>query len=319
MNKKLGFNDVSLVSRQISTINSRDEIVLSEPLFPSLMVSNPIIASPMKDVCDGLVAKEMQDSGACGIIHRFSSIEQQIIDTLVVENPICAIGVIGDYLDRFKELYKVGVRYFCIDVANSSTNRVRYIVKQLLDIHSNCQFIVGNVMCKEGVDFWNDIPEVCAIRVGVAGGSGCTSKNATGMYHPYISLLMECREVTDKVLIADGGIKEAQHMCYALAAGADFVMLGSLIAKCKESPAEIVNRDGKQYKLYHGSASYENQSLYKDIPRYIEGKSVLLEYKQETIAQTMQSFLDGLKSSMSYANARTLEEYRKNVEIIHVQ
>ena len=106
----------------------------------------------------------------------------------------------------------------------------------------------------------------------IVHNSGCTSRNATGMYYPYISLLLECIYYSDKLLIADGGIKESQDFCKAIAAGADFIILGNLIAKCKESPAEIINRDGKQYKLYHGSASYENQSFYKAVPKYIEGK-----------------------------------------------
>ena len=170
MIKKLGFNNTSLISRKISTINSRDEIHLRENIFPSLTLSNPIIASPMKDVCDGLVAKEMEDCGCCGIIHRFSTIDQQIIDTLVVKNPICAIGITGDYLDRYKELYKVGVRYYCIDVANSSSLRVKDVVIELLNIHSDCLFIVGNAMSIQGVDFWNSIKEVVGVRIGVAGG-----------------------------------------------------------------------------------------------------------------------------------------------------
>ncbi len=173
-------------------------------------------------------------------------------------------------------------------------------------------------MSKEGILFYKDIKEVLGFRISVASGKACTTKNATGMYYPSVSLLLECRDATDKVLIADGGIKEPQDYCKAIASGADFIMLGSLIAQCKESPAETLLREHKEYKLYHGSASFENQKIYKENPKYIEGRTVLLEYHNLSIVDLLNSFQEGLKSSMSYANSRSILEYRNNVEIIQI-
>jgi IMP dehydrogenase len=312
---KLDFKDISLISRQISTIGSRDEINISSKIF-NKEYNTPIIASPMKDVCDKKLAEKMINLGGQGVIHRFSSIEEQIHSNIFKE-AIYAIGINGDYLERYKALVNAGVKYFCIDVANSSSIYVKEAIQKLLKIQKS-EFIVGNVISKEGIIFYEDTPEVIGFRVSVASGKACTTKNATGMYYPPISLLLECREITDKVIIADGGIKEPQDYCKAIACGADFIMLGSVIAQTKDSPAEIIVKDGKEYKLYHGSASYENQKLYKNIPKYIEGRTVLLEFKHESLEEVLTKFQEGLKSSMSYANARNIEEYRKNVEIIIV-
>lgn len=310
----LDYKDITLISRQISEIKSRDDISISSSLFGESR--RPIIASPMKDVCDGNVAEIMEKEGCQGIIHRFMDIEQQCVEATYsgIKNPICAIGINGDYLDRYKRLIKNHVKRFCIDVANSSSIYVKNTVKELLDINPDSRFIVGNAVSIEGVNYYNDIPEVEAIRVGVAGGKACTTKNATGIYYPMASLINECKD-SGKIIIADGGIREVGDFCKAIALGADMVMVGSVIAKAQESPAELVWRDNNQYKLYHGSASYENQKIYKDTPRYIEGRSVLLEYKSETLSSILNSYFEGLRSSMSYCNATNLSEYRKNIEI----
>lgn len=315
---KLGFNDISLISRQISTIKSRDEIKISSTIF-GMSFPTPIIAAPMKDVCNGKVAKEMLNLGGLGIVHRFGSLQEQYQNCLHESgiSSVYAIGINGDFKDRYRNLVEIGAKRFCIDVANSSSSYVKDAIKDLLEIKES-QFIVGNVISREGISFYDDLPQVVGFRVSVASGKACTTKNATGMFYPPVSLLLECRDSTDKVIIADGGIKEPQDYCKAIACGADFIMLGSLICQTKDSPGEIIMKDGKEFKLYHGSASYENQKLYKDVPKYIEGRTVLLEFKNESLQELLSKFQEGLKSSMSYANARTLEEYRTNVELIKI-
>ena len=315
---KLDFKDVSLISRQISTIKSRDEIKIIVNLFNN-EYTTPIIASPMKDVCNEKIANKINSFGGIGIIHRFMSIEDQkeIAIKDIQKRNIYAIGINNDFIERYESLINVGVKYFCIDVANSSSIIVKEAILNLLKIQKSL-FVIGNVLSKEGIELYSDIPEVVAFRVSVASGRACTTKNATGMYYPSISLIQECRKITTKVIIADGGIKEPQDYCKAIVAGADFIMLGSIIAQSKDSPAEILIKDKKEYKLYHGSASYENQKKYKETPKYIEGRTVLLEFHNESLEEILTRFQEGLKSSMSYANARNIEEFRQNVEMIRI-
>lgn len=142
--------------------------------------------------------------------------------------------------------------------------------------------------------------------------SGCTTKNATGIYQGMISCIIECNDVKKRTfMIADGGIKSPADFCKAIAFGADLVMMGSIIASTKESPAKI-HEDGK-HKVYNGSASLEIQKLYKEFPKYIEGTTRLLEYTGMPLEVQLSKYIEGLKSSMSYFNAKKLESYRKNI------
>lgn len=166
--------------------------------------------------------------------------------------------------------------------------------------------------------------------------SGCTTKNATGIYHPMASLIQEIREYQGKMsnrhraVVADGGINSPDRFCKSLALGAHVVMMGSALAVAKESPAAKVS--GFKYRygdldsfqksaatsaridsaIFRGSASFEVQKEYRE-PRYIEGKEILLSYSSKSLEDIIQKFMNGLRSSMSYFNARLLEEYRNNI------
>jgi IMP dehydrogenase/GMP reductase len=315
----LDFHNVSLVSRQVSSIRSRDEIDTSVE-FCGRKLSIPIVASPMLDVCDGRIAKLMMDYGAFGIIHRFSNIAEQVSQYRAAPGSGCAIGINGDWQERFESLYKAGCRIFCLDVANGASTLVIEAVGKIK--RDDVYIIAGNLvsghlyyyLCNNGVS---------AVRVGVAGGAGCTTKNATGIYNPMISVIKEAyKSKTDgqhtNPIIADGGIKEPADFCKALAFGADVIMLGSLVANCIESPAERygTGRGGKQYTIYRGSASSDIQSTYRDAVRYIEGRKVLLEYNSERLEELLKRFTEGLRSSMSYFNSRNLTEYRDNMNYV---
>ena len=317
--RALDYKDISLVSRQISTISSRDEIDTSVE-FCGRKLSVPIIASPMKDVCDGYIAKLMMDNGAFGIIHRFSSIAQQVAEYQVAPGAGCAIGITGDWFERFEALYQAGCRIFCLDIASRANTAIIPALEKLY-ISDDLHFIVGNVASAEGFEFCAKQLGVSAVRLGVAGGAGCTTKNATGIYFPMFSLIDEIYKYnigTPIKTIADGGIKEPGDFCKAIGIGADVVMLGSLIANTIESPARVIKENEQLYTVYHGSASSEIQKLYRETPRYIEGRQVLLDFHNEHLVSLLNRFIEGLKSSMSYFNARNLNEYRCNINYVEL-
>ena len=312
----LDFKDIVLTPNVISTIPSRNGIDISSKIG-SLKLTIPIIASPMKDVCNGYVQKTMHDIGAMGVLHRFSTVEEQVKE---YNYGYAAIGINGDYIDRFNALYDKGCRYFLLDVANCQNIIVKQALEELLKIHS-VEFIIGNIsseQCFKEIQYW---PGVVGLRVGVASGSACTTKNSTGVYTPMVSLINACQKIrtTQVAIIADGGIKEASDFCKAIAVGADAIILGGEIAKTTDSPAELIQQDGKYYKIYHGSASFAIQKIYKEIPRYIEGEQRLLPYNKETISSLIQRYSDGIQSSMSYFNARNIDQFHKNANwtIVH--
>jgi IMP dehydrogenase len=267
----------------------------------------------MMDVCNGGVALKMSQLGGLGIIHRFLSIEDQVAEYLKAPLSGCAIGVNGDSSDRLISLYHNGCRIFCIDVANGASTLVKEAIEEISKHYPDISLIVGNVASKETYKWLEQFALVRAIRVGIAGGNACTTKNATGVYHPMASCINECSQAkTRTLLIADGGITEPSDFCKSIALGADIVMLGSTIASTKDSPAKIMNISGKRYKVYHGSASFDIQKTYRDQPKYVEGTQRLLDYNHETLDHLINRFMNGLKSSMSYFNSKTIEEYQIN-------
>ncbi|MCK9458405.1 MAG: IMP dehydrogenase [Proteobacteria bacterium] len=312
--RSLGFDDITLVPRVVSNIESRDDISTKVRAM-----SVPIVAAPMKDVCDGTVAFRMERLGGMGIIHRFMPINEQIEcwkhsrQSDNMHGSACAIGINGDSVERFHALREVGCKIFCIDTANGANAKLAKVIESLGHGMSvdEIGFIVGNVASKECYQWLDSLPHVIAIRVGIAGGAACTTKNATGISYGMVSSIMECASVKkNALLIADGGIQEPRDMCKAIAVGADMVMLGSCIAATSDSPAELVKQDGKFVKVYHGSASFEIQKEYRNNPKYIEGRVRFLEYEGESLEDLVTRFSDGLRSSMSYFNAKNLDEFR---------
>lgn len=333
MNKLYDLDDIHLIPRVTSSIRSRDEIKPQVELFPGVTLTVPIIAAPMMDVCNGVFARLMREAGGFGFIHRFNSIGEQVKEFYDSDKQGgCAIGAGDDFLERYNALYNAGCRWFCLDIANGASEIVGESLKKVCRDLDHVYWVVGNVASQEGYENCYRVG-VCGIRVGIAGGGGCTTKNATGIYHPMASLITETSNAKEKMMyppkiVADGGINSPDRMCKALALGADLVMMGSALAVAKESPAQKRNRyenfnpnarmeyNSEYFKpdiaIFRGSASFEVQRGYRE-PRYIEGKEVLLPYKNESLSQILDRFMSGLRSSMSYFNARTLEEYRASV------
>lgn len=323
MQKLYELNEIKLVSRRISEIFSRSECDTSGPLGTKI----PIMNAPMVDVSNAYTASTISDFGGIGLLHRFGPLEDRVAEFITAtygqykaNKIVPSIGIGEDCIKEFETFLKHGATTFCVDVANSSSYNVYEKLEILNRIRPSAKFIIGNAMSVEGYTFYRNMHCVIAIRCGVAGGFACTTKNATGMHHPLASLIMECYKAKKffenmgahmPYIIADGGIKEPQDMCKAIALGADFVMMGQTFAACIDSPAECKNGA----KIYKGSASFENQSLYKEVPKYIEGTKKYIPLSPLTVLQTLERFKEGLQSSMSYANARNLEIFRRNVDI----
>lgn len=371
LNKALSYKDISIVPRHVSSLKSRSEADTSVT-FCGAILDVPIIAAPMPDVCDGYMAANLSLEGVMGIIHRFMTVEEQVeelrearrlIDEELQQTELtdatgfyyarvgCAIGVTGDYQTRFLQLYAEGCRVFCLDTANGANMTVLTALNNLRDESGeDCYFIAGNVASAEGLKYLGDA-EVDAVRVGIAGGSVCTTRTETGIYYPMVSCIDECvkakyyknenvvpqngharvgvalpaimftdmRDAYPRTkIIADGGIKEPQDMCKALALGADVVMTGSLFAGTEESPGDKFTVDGKILKRYRGAASFSVQQAYHgNTPSYVEGTETLIPYKGP-VREVIDRFSGGLRSGMSYLDARTLKEYSANASFVQV-
>lgn len=315
--KGLFYDDIWATPRRLSTLDSRSEADTSV-VFCGQRVQFPIIAAPMPDVCDNNMAEELCKLGGFGIIHRFQSIEAQSKGLIKSLHYGCAIGVTGDYLERYEELYKNGCRIFCIDVANGFsmlTGKCFYAIK---NAHPDIRVIAGNVASKEGFQFLAGLG-VDAVRCGIAGGSVCSTKIETGVLTPMWSMLEEIREYKNKsttkcLIIADGSIKEPHHFTKAMAL-ADITMAGGIFAGTEEAPGNVIKmKHGEKVKLFRGAASFSTQKYEAGKePKYVEGIETFVPYSG-TLEKVVERFNGGLQSSMSYFNALTLWEYRNNFD-----
>jgi IMP dehydrogenase len=329
----LGYDQITLVPRIASDVASRSDVETKLTAFDSTFL--PIVSSPMPDITGGLLAGKLSALGGLGIIHRFLSIPQQIDEYRIAvfatqaafapsKNIACAIGVTGDYLERYEALYNEGCRIFCLDTANGFNSKTKDAVLAIRLKYEGASFLIaGNVATREGYSYLAETG-VDAVRVGIAGGSVCTTRLETGVFVPMATSVAEC--VSEKrllealklpapLVIADGGIKAPNDLCKALAIGADMIMSGSIFAGRKETPGTVLrDRDTDNlYKTYRGAASFSVQYEHrKERPEYTEGEESFVPYKEDGVTRVMHRFEMGLRSSMSYMNALTLNQYPQN-------
>lgn len=315
----LAFDDVLLVPKY-SDIASRTEIDLSSNLG-NIKFEIPIIASPMDTVTDTDMAVAISQLGGLGIIHRYNTLYEQMLAaekalSLGAVNVGAAIGVTGDYLQRASMLIGVGVKILCIDVAHGDHYSVKTAIRELRSkFGSSVHIIAGNVATLDGYDHisqWG----ADSIRVGIGGGSICSTRIQTGHGVPTFSSVLECsHSAYHTSLIADGGIKTSGDIVKALAAGADFVMLGSLLAGTDESPCAILNDGTQKYKVYRGMASKEAQKDWKGSYSSFEGVSHRVIYKG-SVKDVVGDLVRNIRSGLSYSGARNIRELRSKATFI---
>ena len=259
----LCFDDVLLVPKK-SNINSRKEIDLTTTLG-SKQFRLPIISSPMDTITEFSMAKAMFSAGGFGVIHRYNTIKHQcgIVQDLYshlegtgdsnINNISAAIGTSSDFIERATSLFKSGVRILCIDVAHGHHTLVERSVKTIKDMFgSDVVVIAGNIATPEAFKDLSDWG-ADAVRIGIGGGSICSTRIQTGHGVPTLQSVLDCRDAEDASIIADGGIKTAGDIVKALAAGADMVMLGSMLAGTEQTPGDVFQaNESKKYKVYRG-------------------------------------------------------------------
>ena len=317
----LTYDDIQLIPA-FSNIESRSTIDLSTQLTTNYRIKVPLIASPMDTVCDGEMALAMAQLGGVGCIHRFNTIEEQVSEIrFVLAHPfdaemwpigtmpvMAAVGANGDYLERARELVKAGANIILIDVAHGYHKFVIDAIDNLKNLLPlNVDVIAGNVATGNAALKLQDAG-ADAIRVGIGGGSLCTTRIKTGFGVPNVTSLQDCANSVKVPVIACGGIRSSGDIAKALAVGANSVILGSLIAGTKEAPGAIIEKNNGLYKRYRGAASLETKSIHGQAKRNVEGESTVVPFKGG-VKFIVDGLLDGLRSALSYAGANNLTEY----------
>ncbi len=241
-----------------------------------------------------------------------------------------AIGVDRDLLKRSRELISAGVDALVIDTAHAHSKSVAEALKKVKNNFNNIDVVVGNIATKEAANFLIDIG-ADGLKVGIGPGSICTTRIVAGVGYPQFSAVLEvAKSIKNKniPIIADGGIRYTGDISKAIAAGADSVMLGSLLAGTEESPGETVIFNGRKFKTYRGMGSVEamkegSKSRYfqgsendskKLVPEGIVGR---VPYKGE-LHESIHQFVGGLRSGMGYCGAKSINELKSKSKFVKI-
>lgn len=303
----LTYDDLSLIPTEISRVKSRT-VVNIKSTFLEKELTVPVLASPMDSVCGIEMACELNSLGCIGIVNRFDTSLKELFKDENSFNGIQAVSVSVTVEDELLEKIAEKKMLVCIDTANANNAHVLYKCEEIKKKY-NVKIILGNVAggstLKSLVDAGAD-----AVRIGIGGGSMCTTSIQTGIGIGQVSSLLDVYHTRQEqklniALIADGGIKSPGDVAKAIAAGADVVMLGRMLAGTKETPGEVIKYNDQLWKKYRGSASFG----VKMKSEFIEGEETMVPYKGP-VKNVINAISDGLKSSMSYMNCESIDELR---------
>jgi len=330
---KLGFKDVMFRPKR-STLKSRSEVSLHRE-FSFLNSQHswegiPIIAANMDTVGTFEMAKALSQAKLITAIHKHYSVEQWATfmansEKNIINHIAVSTGTGKNDSEKLDFLLKQHpeLKFICIDVANGYSQHFVDFVKKTRDNHPDKVILAGNVVTGEMVEelllCGADI-----IKVGIGPGSVCTTRVKTGVGYPQLSAVIECADAAHGLggqIISDGGCKIPGDIAKAFGGGADFVMLGGMLAGHDESGGEVTEIDGKQFKFFYGMSSETAMNKHAGgVAEYraSEGKTVTIPYRGP-VETTVQDILGSLRSTCTYVGARRLKELSKRTTFIRVQ
>ena len=326
------FDDVSLVPQYSTVLPSETDT--SSQLSKNLNLQIPLIASAMDTVTESKMAIAISKLGGIGVIHRNLSIEKQIMEIKKVKRNNylvgAAIGVNSKDLERAEELLKVKTDLIVIDTAHGHTQKVLKMINKIKKKLKNCTLCAGNIATGKAAKSLAD-SGVDIVKVGIGPGSICTTRLVAGIGVPQLSAVLEVKTALKNYktkIISDGGIKFSGDLAKAIAAGADAIMIGSLFSGTTESPGKIIKHKGKLYKNFRGmgsvgamsvgSADRYYQKKSKDVSKYVpEGVEGMVKFKG-TVERIIYNLIGGLKSSMGYLGAKTINDLQKKGEFVKI-
>lgn len=328
----LTYNDVLLLPTY-SDIESRKDVDISTKILPNLLLDKPFISANMDTVTESAMIIAMRKIGCLGILHRFGNdLAQQIHDIrtglsedFIHNQLVVSIGVMGsDYLEQ---IYKENIRFINIDIAHAHHIKMKQRLDEIKSkYHGHFEIIAGNVCTYEGAMDLYKWGTDC-VKVGIGPGGVCSTRIKTGCGYPQLSAIIEANAarhdfetknecIGTKFIIADGGLKQYGDVTKALAAGADAVMLGGMLAGCKETPAKRWRDDKGKLKLeFRGMASENAQNDQGVDDPYEEGISLGVDYKG-SVKHIIRAMTKGVKSGFSYCGARNIKELQKKHKFI---
>lgn len=304
---RFDFDDINLIPKKC-IVDSRSECDTSL-VFGGHTFKLPVVPANMECVINTEIARKLASSDHFYILHRFY--QDQVIlsflnnfnkDGLVTS---ISLGVNQDSYDLIDKIikYELKVDFITLDIAHGHALKMESMLKHLKSVMPDTFVIAGNVSTVEAVfdlEKWG----ADAIKVGIGPGSACTTYPSTGFgsRNCQASTIYHCSTVANVPIVADGGIKNPGDIAKSLALGATMIMTGGLMSGYLDSPGEVVQIDGRQYKEFWGSAS----SYQSGKSNRIEGKKTLVDFKNQSIMEGLKYIEECLQSSISYGGGKDL-------------
>jgi len=327
---KLDFSDV-LIRPKRSTLESRNDVNLERefkfPHSPQVLKCVPIIASNMDTVGTLDMYHSLRKHNMLTCFHKFLDVNDYPNNDTDDNDYLVSIGIRDEDLEKITKLYYSDPKkcnILVIDIANGYIKRLVEFCQQVRKLIPHCILIAGNVVSREMVEELILNGGVDIVKVGIGSGSVCTTRLQTGVGMPQLSAIIECADAAHGCnghIISDGGITCPGDMAKAFGAGADFVMLGSMLAGHEESGGELVEEEnGEKFKVFYGmSSDTAMKKHYGGVNKYrsSEGKTVKVKFKGP-VSNTIDDLLGGIRSTCTYVNAKNLKDLSKCCTFIRV-
>ena len=316
---KLDFIDV-LIRPKRSTLSSRSQVSMerdfSFPNSKSTWTGVPIIAANMDTVGTFEMYRELSKHKIITCLSKHYTVEEYPTD-MDKNYYMISTGINdADWVKLVHVMTKLHAKFICVDVANGYMNKLVDFVKRVRKEWPEVIIACGNVVSREMVEELIINGGADIVKVGIGSGSVCTTRIQTGVGMPQLLAVAECSDAAHGIngmIISDGGITCPGDVAKAFGAGADFVMLGSMLAGHHESGGDLVEEDGKQYKIFYGMSSSTAMNKYHGgVANYrsSEGKTVKIKYKGP-VENTVNDILGGVRSTCTYIGANRVKDIPK--------
>ena len=327
---KLDFKDV-LIRPKRSTLTSRSEVDIArsyEFLHSKKKYHGiPIIAANMDTTGTMEIARALSRHQLSTALHKHYSDEELLAFFAEPQQSsnFYSMGITAPDFEKFKRVMDKAngtIENVCVDVANGYTKAFISFIHKLRAAYPAITIMAGNVVTGEMTEELI-LDGVDIVKVGIGPGSVCTTRRMTGVGYPQLSAIIECADAAHGLrglICADGGCTSPGDLAKAFGAGADFVMLGGMLAGHDECGGEVIEQDGQRKMHFYGMSSREAMDKYAGGVagyRAAEGKDVLLDYRGP-VENTVQEILGGVRSACTYVGARTLKELSKRTTFVRV-
>lgn len=328
---KLDFKDV-LIRPKRSTLTSRSEVDISRDYVflhsQRKYHGIPIIAANMDATGTFAMARALASHQLSAALHKHYGEEELLafFRTLPAQQTVFySMGINPPDYEKFRRVKEAGgdaIGCVCVDVANGYTKAFVDFLHKLRSAYPDITIMAGNVVTGEMTEELI-LDGVDIVKVGIGPGSVCTTRRMSGVGYPQLSAIIDCADAAHGLhglICADGGCTSPGDLAKAFGAGADFVMLGGMLAGHDECGMEIVERDGVLKMRFYGMSSREAMEKYAGgVAEYraAEGKEVFLDYRGP-VENTVQDILGGVRSACTYVGARKLKELSKRTTFIRV-